>query len=884
MSRHFILSLLMALATSLAGTIAFAASPAGASSDARTHARVQATHGELVAVLGSRVDAIDYGRMQWITASAEQLERLRASGIAVTEAAEPFTLDLGGRRFDPLTAIPAALANWGRLAETDGSDWRLVQFVGPVRQAWLDELRAAGLEPAQYIHPFTYVVWGTRAALTEAAKRPAVRWSGDFLPAYRVLPRWRSLGADPIAVHVTVHHGIDLGAGLRAAGATFVARAEVDRHFSSVELRVGGDRFAALAALPGVYSIQPVPTDGGLRGEMSDQINAGNYGDDNFAFPGYLDYLVDIGVDGTGVIVADVDGGVWDTHPDLVNRMLPCSGDTCGGSATDAHGTHTSGIIAGDGSSGTTTANGFLRGLGMAPGANLVEQVYSPFFTQPGGMLKLMTDSVRNQAVTSGNSWGPAGSPRGYDDDTRQVDVGVRDADPDAPGDQPLSYVLSFMNGYGGFQSQGSPDEGKNLFTIGSTKMQSSSTVQIAQIDDLSSNSAHGPALDGRTIPAMVAPGCQVDSTISATGYGLMCGTSMASPHVTGAGALFTEYYRNLTGNDPSPALVKAAFTAVAKDLTGHDDADGNPIDHLFDSKQGWGRMQIDPVLAPDHAVAYVDQSIVFDATGDAWTHTYSAADPAEPMRLMLVWTDAPGHGLGGSTPAWNNNLDLRVTGAGGTFLGNVLDGGWSTTGGSADPMNNTEAVFLQPAQHGGSISVEVLATDINSDALPNAGDDTDQDFALVCYNCTDVVDDGADIAFAPLLTEGFLVPGGTFTLGISVVNNGPEDASGIHLEVSTDLANATVSDEGFWPEWTCDLSAVVPSCDYDGAIEAGATSTLIGLTLHAPADAPFGPFSTKLTISGAGADPDPSNNSMVFDLDVIDRIFRNDFEALAVP
>lgn len=825
MSRHLILSLFVALAASSFSTPAFAAAPASASTADHSHVRVQATHGELVALLGSDIAAIDYGRMQWVVASAEQLVLLRANGISVTGIAEPFVLDLGGQRFDPLVTAPPAPAGWDRLADSDGADWRLVQFAGPVRQAWLDDLRAAGLEPAQYIHPFTYVVWGTRAALSEAATRAAVRWTGDFLPAYRVLPRWRALDADSIAVHVTVHHDTDLGVGLRAAGATFVARADVDRHFSSVELRVGGDRFAALAALPGVYSIQPVPTDGGLRGEMSDQINAGNYDEDGFAFPGYLDYLADIGVDGNGVIVADVDGGVWDTHPDLVNRMLPCSGDTCGGSQTDSHGTHTSGIIAADGSSGTTTSNGFLRGLGMAPGANLIEQVYSPTFTQAGGMLKLMTDSVRNQAVTSGNSWGPAGSPRGYDDDTRQVDVGVRDADPDAPGDQPLSYVLSFMNGGGGFQSQGTPDEGKNLFTIGSTKAQNSATSQIAQIDDLSSNSAHGPALDGRTIPAMVAPGCSVDSTVSATGYGLMCGTSMASPHVTGAGALFTEYYRNLTGDDPSPALVKAAFTAVAKDLTGHDDADGNPIEHLFDSKQGWGRMLIDPVLAPEQAVAYIDQSVVFDATGDAWTQTFSAADPAEPMRLMLVWTDAPGHGAGGSTPAWNNNLDLRVTGAGGTYLGNVLGGdGWSTTGGSADPMNNTEAVFLQAAQHGGSLSVEVLATDINSDALPNAGDDTDQDFALVCYNCTDAVDDGADIGLLVGTDAVSVQPGDPIEYVVEVGNDGPAVATGVGVNVfAAGLASVDV-DAG--SGWACASLGTSLLCNAPADLAAGGTST----------------------------------------------------------
>jgi hypothetical protein len=848
-------------------------------------AKVYATRDAVARLAGNAALSADgdYGRLQWIQLDSATTARLRAAGSEVATVDDPFTLDLGGSRFDPVVSVPD-FAGWNTAARGDGADLRLVQFARPVRQSALDALRAEGVEPVQYVHPFTYVVWGTRSALARAATRTTARWSGDFLPAYRVLPRWRSLDATEIAVHVTVvRNAANIENALRAAGATVTGTRVIDRHFRSVGVRVAGSRFAAIAAIPGVYSVQPVPTSGGLRGEMSDQVNAGNIDVDGFAFPGYLDYLAGIGVDGTGVVVADVDGGVYDMHPDLVNRMLPCTGSTCGGSETDSHGTHTAGIIAADGSSGTV-AGGFLRGLGMAPGANLIEQLYAPTYTQPGGMLKLMTESVRNGAVMSGNSWGPAGIPRGYDDDTRQVDVGVRDADPDAEGDQPFHYVLSIMNGGGGISSQGTPDEAKNIFTIGSTWMQNSATIQNPNIDDVSANSAHGPALDGRAIPAMVAPGCDVDSTISSTGYGLLCGTSMASPHVTGASALFVEYYRNLAGHDPSPALIKAAFTAVAKNLIGHRDADGNTITHLFDSKQGWGRMQIDPVLAPAQPVQYVDQDTVFDNTGESWTRTYTAADPDQPIRIMLAWTDAPGHGLGGSTPAWNNDLDLRVTTTAGTFLGNVLDdAGWSVAGGAADGKNNTEAVFLQPAQHGGAVTVEVFATDINSDALPSSGDDTDQDFALVCYNCVAEAA-GADIRFLPLLTEGILVPGGAGTLGIGIANNGPQDASGIHLEVTTTLENATFSDEGFWPGWTCDVSASPPACDFDGTLASGNATPELGLTLHVPDDAPFGPFSVTLTVSEDGVDPDTSNNSVEFELEVIDRIFTNGFEPEVAP
>lgn len=662
-------------------------------------------------------------------------------------AASGFELDLGGLRFDPLAGPPVQAASaWGR-ARADGEDWRLVQFTGPVQQAWLDELRRAGLEPVQYLHPYTYIAWGKRDALARLAGQREVRWSGDFLPAYRVQPELRKAAAGPVQVSVITRRGGALAAGLGkdtlaklGVGDAGAEAKIVDRHLQTQTLQVPAEQLAALAQTPGVYSVQTVPTDGGLRGEISSQINAGNVNASNLAVPGYLSYLSGLGVNGSGVIIANVDGGVHQTHPDLAARMAACTGTTCGGSASSAHGTHTAAIMAGDGASNvraSASTGSFLRGLGVAPGARLVEQRYSPFYTQAGGMLLLMTQSVRNRAVISGNSWGPAASPRGYDGDTRQVDVGVRDADPDAPGDQPLAYVLSFMNGNGGSQSQGSPDEAKNVFTIGSTKGQSSATVQLAAINDLSSNTAHGPALDGRRIPAMVAPGCSIDSANSATGHGLMCGTSMASPQVAGASALFVQYYRNRFGVDPSPALTKAAFTAVAQNLVGRLDADGGTLATAPDSKQGWGRMLIEPVLRPAQAVQYVDQTRVFDNSGESWTRTFTAADPSKPVRIMLVWTDAPGHGLGGTTPAWNNNLDLRVSAGGSTYLGNVFNAsGWSATGGAADARNNGEGVFLQPAQHGGSVSVEVRATDINSNALPNAGDDTDQDFALVCYNC----------------------------------------------------------------------------------------------------------------------------------------------------
>ncbi len=52
--------------------------------------------------------------------------------------------------------------------------------------------------------------------------------------------------------------------------------------------------------------------------------------------------------------------------------------------------------------------------------------------------------------------------------------------------------------------------------------------------------------------------------------------------------------------------------------------------------------------------------------------------------------------------------------------------------------MNNTEGIFLEtlPA---GTYTFTVTAANIAGDGVPNSGDETDQDFALVIYVSKDV-------------------------------------------------------------------------------------------------------------------------------------------------
>jgi hypothetical protein len=98
-----------------------------------------------------------------------------------------------------------------------------------------------------------------------------------------------------------------------------------------------------------------------------------------------------------------------------------------------------------------------------------------------------------------------------------------------------------------------------------------------------------------------------------------------------------------------------------------------------------------------------------------------------------LAWTDAPGATVGA---AYVNDLNLTVEINGQSYLGNVFSGATSIPGGASDPRNNVESVLL-PAGVDGSFSFTVAAANIAGDGVPGNDDDTDQDFALICYNCT---------------------------------------------------------------------------------------------------------------------------------------------------
>ena len=689
-------------------------------------------------------------------------------------SSDAFSLTLGGHSFDPLDQAGEGL--FADYQANPSGDFHLIQFEGPIRDHWFQGMRDQGIEVVQYIHPYTYIVWAAEPEVAAARNMNGVRWSGPFLPEFRVIPEQRELGREREPTNILVSRHADqraLRADLDSMGVEVLHSQPYLGHFTLLEARAAADRYMDLGRMAPVYTVQraqPMAP----RGEMSNQAIVDlDFTSNQNVVPGYDDWLSATGYDGSGVTVSIIDGGIRESHQDLQANMEDCVSQGSPTSCTtsnDNHGTHVAGGVAGNAASGTTDSDGFLRGQGVAPGAGLVQQRYQSgglsynfgsscddpdnYCTTPSGMLVLFKEAALSGATHANNSWGSTGIKIGYDLATQQVDVMTRDARPEEPGAQPVLPVWSIMNGGGDVSggacpdaSLGAPDEAKNLFAVGSTELIPGNygTTTVPNPSDffnVSANSAHGPACDGRVGVHIVAPGCGTDAPTagSDSSYGATCGTSMASPVVSGALAVFIEYYRDQFGGaTPSPALMKAAMMGVAANMHGQENADGGPISETPSRFQGYGRLDLDSAVNPDGNVMYFDQETVFDATGQDWSLPLIADDPDQPVRVMMVYTDAYGHGLGGDTPAWVNDLDLSVSVGGDTYLGNQIGpDGYSVAGGEADGRNNMEAVFLRADQHGGdAFDVTVFAANIAADAInPHDPQGPAQDFALVCYNC----------------------------------------------------------------------------------------------------------------------------------------------------
>ncbi|MFL6262352.1 MAG: S8 family serine peptidase [Thermoanaerobaculia bacterium] len=477
---------------------------------------------------------------------------------------------------------------------------------------------------------------------------------------------------------------------------------------------------------------------------MTGLILAGRYDDQGIPSGSYLGWLSSQGLDGAGVTLGIVDSGIEVDHPAFAGRIR----DLAGGKRS-WHGTAMAGLAAGRYLE-ERDENGYFYGLGVAPAADLLAQ---DRFAPPEEVCRQTVTEAGPSGVpgtVQNNSFGKGTrDPMDYGSEEALYDRMVRDADPEGPTPKPLT--ICFAAGNEGARGLNRPAGAKNVLVTGNSstyrprdggiEAETIYTVYRGDYDTGFFASSLGNCGDGRIRPHIVAPG-QWSATAN---YGSQPGerkylsrrltwgggTSGATALTSGACALLIQWWRRETGRDPSPALLRALIVNGAVDT-----GDGGPIPNR---RQGWGRLHLGNILAPDLRRAWLDQTVLFTATGQRKTWQIRVADATRPLKVTLAWTDPPGP-LGSGSPevsALVNRLSLNVEVGERTYFGNHFADGWSIHGPvEREGWDNLQNVYLQAGTaQGDSVRVSVTSLEITMDCLTGQVEPPRQDFALWISN-----------------------------------------------------------------------------------------------------------------------------------------------------
>lgn len=724
-----------------------------------------------------------------VQGTPQSLDSLQKLGYRVKLLPDIHLLRIGSTTID-IEAPPPTLPQ--NLSVGVGTPWQhqLVQCIAPPTPEWRTQIEQTGAQLVEVIGHYGLFVVADQGQLAAIAALPFVAWTGPFQPGYRIdkglsdktgmirYVRILALMANPASGTV---------AAIRHLGAKVVSVVPPETAdsvpYSQILVEVDVSELPAIASLPEVRWLEyasPVP---GLDGERETQIIAESLVA-NQPVVGYQAVLTNLGLSGAGVRIAICDTGIdagannnVSGHVDIRGRQTAFV-DYTGGAVTtdtDGHGTHVAGIAVGNAASGQTEAaapNNFLWGQGTAPGSTYVGQNALMGTWPPANYATLTTDAVAQGANVMNNSWwSGAGTGSGYSAASRLWDRLSRDPDPNTAAVESLAIVFSAGNAGPNLSTITDPKETKNPIVVGNSLTFRPGVGDVDNINGMRASSSRGPAVDGRILPTICAPGTNVSSVWSETGdtgkygnpiagtgnadptnpastinqYMYMSGTSMAAPHVSGLCALLIEWWRSWTNNKtPSLAMLKALLVNGAIDMqggpSGRTGAGGVaiPLTNIPNNDQGWGRVSLENMVeqapASDRGPKlFVDQKHAFTASGQEYMIRVSAADATRPIRFTLVWTDAPAGP--GANPALVNDLDLEVTqvATGTVFRGNVFANGFSTSGGAFDALNNVECVYLQNPN--GVYEVRVIAANIAANARPPFNLTPWQDFALVIDN-----------------------------------------------------------------------------------------------------------------------------------------------------
>ncbi len=334
----------------------------------------------------------------------------------------------------------------------------------------------------------------------------------------------------------------------------------------------------------------------------------------------------ELGYDGSGITVANMDTGVDVSHPALADKWRSDQGwyDAVNGQSSPyddhGHGTHTMGTICGGDGPGP-----FSEDIGVAPGAQFIAvKIFDAYGSGYASWIhsgfQWIADLANNgmEPDLVSNSWGStATTSTEYWDDVmtwRSLDI--------IP-------VFSIGNSGPSPNTAGTPGNFPTVIGVGATDSN----------DDIADFSSRGPAPnqdpwndqsywlrgDWNLIkPDISAPGVNVYSAAPGGGYQYMSGTSMACPHVAGVVALMLS---------KNPTIdIYTIYDIILN--TADQPSQGSPYPN---NNYGWGRINaynaVDAVPTTDvpNVTVYSTQLEVQNDNGNGiW-------DPGEAANIIVT-------------------------------------------------------------------------------------------------------------------------------------------------------------------------------------------------------------------------------------------------------
>jgi len=534
----------------------------------------------------------------------------------------------------------------------------IVKLTAPITPPAREKLASLGLTLKASLRDYTFF-----ASLDVGANVDALTASGWLAGAAPILTEWKlhrdivneqlpswavntpEGASEPMAaVYVTLHRGVAQG-----AGADLVVKHRGEVHglvgaINAVVAHVPVSSLRALAGEDGVQWIEPaLPQLEGVNAQNRELVGAN------------VLQAAPYGLNGEGVTVLVFDAGTaMPSHLDLAGRVTVLDS-----SGTSTHATHVAGTVGGTG----VASGGANRG--MAPGVTLlsagvnISGVSGWLYSNPCDIEADYTLGWNAGADFATNSIGTNVGSNGFDCNwegdyggcAAVIDGIVRGSS--VTGGSPFRVVWAGGNeratGRCGatYRTIGPPAGAKNHLSIGS----------VDSDTDLSSwFTGWGPTDDGRMKPDFSAPGCQVGGDTGVTScadfannaYTSMCGTSMATPTVTGCSSLLLQDFRarNPGAPDPRNSTFKVIFAQTSVDR-------GNPgPDYVF----GYGSMRaqaaVDLMRAGNFAEGEVQQGV------DSFFNILVPAGQ-DSLSVTLAWDDFPG--TGNVIPALINDLDVEL-------------------------------------------------------------------------------------------------------------------------------------------------------------------------------------------------------------------------------